>query len=770
MQAIIMAGGEGTRLRPLTCNMPKPLAPLCGRPVLEYILDLLISNSFNKATLTLMYQGEKIVSHFDDNKYNGLTLDYSFEEIPLGTAGCVKLAQSDDEVLVISGDAMCDFDLTSAIEFHRSNNADATIVVKKVIDPREFGLVLFNEQGKITGFIEKPSFSSCVTDMANTGVYILSKSALELIPQDKKSDFAMDIFPQMMKNNMRLFAYEESGYWCDIGDFKSYLRCQADILEGKVACRLNGHRDLYGGVVNESASYRGARINYPCYIGKNVSIGTGAVIEACSVICDNVTIGINSKIHGSVILDGAFIGEHVSCNQSLICSNAKMLTGSCAYENSVVGENAVVGENSVIESEIRVWPQKQIEKNTTVTYDIKYGNANALILDENGISGETNAVITPRLCSDLGGAVASAFNEKVVIVGYKDSNTSKALALAFMSGALASGCDVWNMGDCIESELLYVMQSGNIKSGCYIEAGKITSLKVFAENGLMPTRKQERKIEGGLNRGEYLKAEFASFGALKGTDSMKELYIRSLEGMLPNKFTGICPEFKTGCERVSEILSEIISKRIDINGQKIIFHISGDGKKSSAYTEETGYVFYEKLIVLTAKIYFEQGKDISLPYNFPLVADDLAQRYGRRVLRYYNCSFDNSDSEARKLAGECDFIRDGIKLSLIVLKYLYEKGITLKQATSDIPDFYSTSRYVSVDNSPLKILKRFCTENAGLGEGVAVNENNSRVIIRPSKTGRGVQMFVESFKSETAAELCDKFERMIKNNQDENIQ
>lgn len=770
MQAIIMAGGEGTRLRPLTCNMPKPLAPLCGRPVLEYILDLLISNSFNKATLTLMYQGEKIVSHFDDNKYNGLTLNYSFEEIPLGTAGCVKLAQSDDEVLVISGDAMCDFDLTSAIEYHRSNNADVTIIVKKVIDPREFGLVLFNEQGRITGFIEKPSFSSCVTDMANTGVYILSKSALDLIPQDKKSDFAMDIFPQMMKNNMRLFAYEESGYWCDIGDFKSYLRCQADILEGKVACRLNGHRDLYGGVVNEPASYRGVRINYPCYIGKNVSIGEGSIIEAGSVICDNVTIGMNSKIHGSVILDGTFIGEHVSCNQSIICSNAKMLTGSCAYENSVVGENAVVGENSVVESEIRVWPQKQIEKNTTVTYDIKYGNGHALILDENGISGETNAVITPKLCSDLGGAVASAFIEKAVIVGYKDGKTSKALALAFMSGALASGCDVWNMGNCIEPELVYVMQSGNIKSGCYIEAGKNTNLKVIAENGLMPTRKQERKIEGGLNRGEFLKADFGSFGVLRDTDSMKELYVRSLEGILPNKFSGICPEFKTGCERVSEILTEIIPKRIDTNGQKIIFHISGDGKKSSAYTEETGYVFYEKMIVLAGKIYFEQGKDISLPYNFPLVADDLAQRYGQSVLRYYNCSFDNSDSQARKLAGECDFVRDGIKLSLIVLKYLSENGITLKEATSDIPDFYSTSRYVSVDNSPLKILKRFCTENAGLGEGVAVNENNSRVIIRPSKTGRGVQMFVESFKSETASELCDKFERMIKNNPDENIQ
>ena len=259
MQAIIMAGGEGTRLRPMTCDIPKPLAPLCGKPVLMYILELLQTYSFKKATLTLMYKADRIMETFEDDKYEDVSLDYSIEENPLGTAGCVKLASYEDEVLVISGDAMCDFDLAEAIKFHRQKKADATIIVKKVIDPREFGLVLKNNDGQITGFIEKPSYESCTTDLANTGVYILSKSALDMIESGKKKDFASDIFPSMLERSMKLYAYEEKGYWCDIGDFKSYLHCQQDMLEGKVTCRIDGHRQL-DGIYTRAASFHYNRV------------------------------------------------------------------------------------------------------------------------------------------------------------------------------------------------------------------------------------------------------------------------------------------------------------------------------------------------------------------------------------------------------------------------------------------------------------------------------------------------------------------------------
>jgi len=764
MQAIIMAGGEGTRLRPLTCNMPKPLAPLCGRPVLEYILELLKNNSFEKATLTLMYQGDKIVSHFDDDSFKGISLEYSFEEVPLGTAGCVKLACNDTEVIVISGDAMCDFDLKSAIESHRKNKADATIIVKKVNDPREFGLVLFNNEGRITGFVEKPSFESCTTDMANTGVYILSKSALDLIPDGKKSDFAQDIFPKMLKQGMKVYAYKENGYWCDIGDFKSYLKCQKDMLEGKVACQIYGRRELDGVVTQSTSSYHGVKITAPCFIGRNVSIGSGSVIDAGAVICDDVTIGNNSKIHASVILEGAFLGERVSCNEAVICENAKLLRGASAYECSVVGENAVIGENSTIEAGVRVWQGKQLDRNFTASYDIKYGNAKSISLDDEGVCGETNGAVTPQIAATLGSSIASCCdgNNCAVAVGYKEEVAGKALALAFISGAMSAGATVWDFGECVEPELSYCMGVANAEIGCYVDAGIIAKLKVLSKNGLPPTRKQERKIEGGLNRGEFNRVAFSDFGEYRQSSDIKALYQAELSKMLPIQLTGIRVEFKTSNKRIADLMDKIVLPKIDLNGERIVIHLSSDGKKVSAYTDETGYVFYEKMIILASKIAFEKGQDVALPYSFPAIADDIASKYGRQVFRYFNCSCDLSDDEARNQASQCGFVRDGITLALIILNYFFEKKITLKKAVEEIPQFFSTSRFVSTEKTPSQILKNMCKERAGLSEGVVMKEQDSRVLIRPIKTGKGVMMFVESFKSETASELCDKFEKLIK--------
>ncbi len=236
MQAVIMAGGEGSRLRPLTCDIPKPLVPLCGRPIIEYILDLIGKYKFSKANLTLMYKGEKIIQHFENKKYNNIDIEFSFEDKPLGTAGSVKnaLKNHDEDFLVISGDAMCDFDLSKAINFHKQKNSMATILLKKVNDPREYGLVNINDSGKVESFIEKPSFANCNCDNANTGIYILSSKVLDLIPENTFFDFAMDLFPKMLEKDMPIYGYIENGYWCDIGNFESYVKCQKDILLNKV--------------------------------------------------------------------------------------------------------------------------------------------------------------------------------------------------------------------------------------------------------------------------------------------------------------------------------------------------------------------------------------------------------------------------------------------------------------------------------------------------------------------------------------------------------
>ena len=200
MKAVIMAGGRGTRLRPLTERCPKPMARLCGRPVVEYILELLAKNGVTESVLTLQYLPDQIVSHFPDNSFAGIALSFCEEAQPLGTAGSVKNAagQIGEDLLVISGDALCDFSLREAMDQHAARCADVTIVTARVGDPREYGLVIADSDGHVTGFIEKPSFAQATSELANTGIYILSPHAVEMIPDGQIFDFAADLFPRML--------------------------------------------------------------------------------------------------------------------------------------------------------------------------------------------------------------------------------------------------------------------------------------------------------------------------------------------------------------------------------------------------------------------------------------------------------------------------------------------------------------------------------------------------------------------------------------------
>ena len=759
MKAVIMAGGEGTRLRPLTCNLPKPLAPLCGKPVVEYILELLKKHNFMDVAFTLRYQGDKIVSHFDDNSYNGVSLSYSFESEPLGTAGSIKKAVgTSDEVLVISGDAMCDFNLTSAIEFHKKSNAKATIIVKKVSDPREYGLILADDNGRVRSFLEKPSYESCITDLANTGVYILSREALELIP-DGEADFAQDIFPKMLKQGLDIYAFQDTGYWCDIGDFYSFIQCQRDILDGLVDCEIDGHKTLDGIITNSTSEFKGARITPPVFIGRNVKIASGAVIDAGSVISDDVTICRGAKIHGGILLDGVYIGEKVTCNEAVICENAKLLSSSAVYEGGIVGENAVICENSIVEAGVKIWAGKHLDSNTVATYDIKYGHAKQLCIDDEGVCGETNGEITPQVASVLGSSIASS--GKKIGIGYKGTPPARALAYALISGIMSAGGEAWNVGECLETELDFAMRNASLDLGCYVDSGVITKLKIISENGLPLTRKQERKIEAGLNRSEYNKVGFNDFGNLIDVPSLRDLYANELSSIVPKKLNGIKAEVNTSNPRISEVCNRVLNPINDKSGERIVFHISSDGRKMSAFTEDLGYVFYEKLILLCCQSYFQKGEDVAMPYSAPAIADELAKRYGSTVFRYYNCPVDNSDIEARTLASKILFTRDALTMMLVLLNNLTERKISLAQAIEELPKFTATNRFVSIEKSPSAVLKSLCNERGGLNEGVIASDNYGRVLIRPVKTGKGVMMFVESFKSETATEICDFYEKLL---------
>lgn len=770
MRAIIMAGGEGSRLRPLTETMPKPMAKLCGKPVVHFILDLLAQHGCTEAVFTLRYKAEQIEQLFEECEYKGIKLSFSREDEPLGTAGCVRKAAKGftDDFVVISGDALCDFDLGAALAFHKKSKAEATIITKQVNDPREYGLVI-SQDGRINGFSEKPSFLGCVSDHANTGVYILNPSVLELIPDGKMWDFARDVFPRMLKEELMLMAYPEQGYWCDIGDLTTYSTSQLDILNGLVRCTIAG-RKLADGVYSQSKIPDSTVIIPPCYIGSNVEIGENCVIEA-TVIGNNTSIGQNSRVYNSIILDGSFLGSDVKLNGTIICENAKLKQGAIAQEGSVVGQNSVVGENSSLAVDVKVYQGKVIESGQDVHKDVIQGTKTRTELHENGITGTTNIEITPEFAARLGCALSTVCGGALMIAADKCAS-AVCLKNAVLSGFVSTGRNAYDLG-CATVPIM--IETGKFVENdiiVHVSGGMRTTFTIRDKHGLTLTRLQERALEGAINRSEYRSASWGSFGKTRRIKYAGEIYAEHLKKHAG--FKSRYPVFlncnnKELAKLIAPVFGEIGEAPDGMGRERLVVTLNRDGSRAEFRIsgEKDELITHDKLILLAAVNLLSQGKDIALPADFAAAADALAGSFGRRVHRFFSCSNDKSDTLARELAAQQQFLFDGAVLALNVLGWVSKNGITLTEACQALPAFNRESRVVSIKCPPQRILSRLCDNNTGIGEGIYFGQGSHHVLLRSNKKGNALFVYAESARQETAQALCDDVEKLVKQLADE---
>ncbi|HET7044241.1 MAG TPA: NDP-sugar synthase, partial [Gaiellaceae bacterium] len=312
MKAVVMAGGEGTRLRPLTSNQPKPMVPVCGKPCMEHILELLAAHGFEEVVVTVAFLPQAIRSYFGSGEGLGLEIEYSVEESPLGTAGSVRLAAPalDDTFLVISGDALCDIDLSKIVEFHREKGAAVTIGLKAVDDPLEFGIVVTDEDGRVERFLEKPSWGQVFSDTINTGIYVLEPEVLRHIPTDRPYDFSKELFPLLLEMGRPIYGYVCDGYWQDIGNLDQYRQANFDALDEKVRLQVPGIR-LRGNVwVGEGAAIDDLEsIEGPAFVGNYTRIAPGATVGPYSVLGASVTLREHARTIRSVVDQATYIGR-----------------------------------------------------------------------------------------------------------------------------------------------------------------------------------------------------------------------------------------------------------------------------------------------------------------------------------------------------------------------------------------------------------------------------------------------------------------------------
>ena len=349
MKGIIMAGGAGSRLRPLTCDLPKPMVPVMNRPVMQYSIDLFRKYGINVIGATLQYLPGMIQEYFGGGEQDSISLHYFIEDRPLGTAGSVKNAQEilDDTFIVLSGDALTNIDLEKAVEFHRKNQSIATLVLKKVEIPLEYGVVMTQEDGRIVRFLEKPGWGEVFSDTVNTGIYILEPQVLEYFEPGVKFDFSRDLFPRLLEDKQPMFGYVTEEYWCDVGDTNSYLQAHFDIMDGSVGFKPDA-KEIEDGIWVEEGVYihPSAKLEAPCYIGRNTRIEEGVNLHPFTVIGENNCIGKYSSIKRSVLWNHNNIGRNVEIRGTILCDNTRIGNDCSIFEGCAVGRIPICRKES----------------------------------------------------------------------------------------------------------------------------------------------------------------------------------------------------------------------------------------------------------------------------------------------------------------------------------------------------------------------------------------------------------------------------------------
>jgi mannose-1-phosphate guanylyltransferase len=355
MQAVILAGGEGTRLRPLTSTIPKPVVPLGDRPFIVHMLEWLKGHGVDDVVLSCGHLASGVRNVLGDGEGVGMRLRYVEEAHPLGTAGPVKLAEPllDERFLVLNGDVLTDLDVTAQLAAHEASGAKATLALIGVEDPSAYGLVRLNDAGAVREFVEKPPADQIDTNLINAGCYVLEREVLDAIAPDTKTSFEREVFPALIGNG--LYGFPQQGYWLDIGTPERYLEATFDILEQNVDTAVG--RDMGAAYLSVPESVEsGGRVVPPALVEESVTIAEGARVGSLAVLGHHVRVGAGAVVERAVVLQGAEIGEGAVVRDCIVAAGARIGDHTIVDGGAVIGEGVVIGPHNHLSCGARVFP------------------------------------------------------------------------------------------------------------------------------------------------------------------------------------------------------------------------------------------------------------------------------------------------------------------------------------------------------------------------------------------------------------------------------
>ncbi|AEV67295.1 mannose-1-phosphate guanyltransferase [Acetivibrio clariflavus] len=809
MKAIIMAGGEGSRLRPLTCDLPKPMVPVMNIPIMEHIINLLKKHGITEIGVTLMYLPQKIKDYFGNGSHFGVNIQYFTEDVPLGTAGSVKNAGDflDETFIVISGDSLTDMDITKAIEFHREKKSKATIVLTRVDVPLEYGVVITDKNGTITGFLEKPSWGEVFSDTVNTGTYILEPEIMDYLEQGKKTDFSQDLFPLLLEKKEPMFGYVMSGYWCDIGDLQAYLQAHYDVLDGKVKINTT-LTEVKKGIWVGSGSIidSHATLNAPCVIGDNCRIGSGAVIDSYSVLGSNNVVEDESTIKRSVLWNGNYIEYGSEIRGAILCNKINLKHYARIFENAVVGDNCVINERAIIKPNIRIWPQKTVDPLAIVDRNIIWGSKHSkTIFGENGLSGIINVDISPEFATRLGAAYGSIFKKgSKVIVSSTTSNSARMFKHAFISGMLSVGVEVFNMSSLLTPISRHAISFLAVEGGIHIKLSDDNPNKLRVDfmdaKGASISRVMERKIENAFFREDFKRCSGEEISRLNNITDFKNYYVRSIlneidTDAIRNSSPKVCivspSDFvisivvpmltDIGCKVASfssSNLNEIdtIVDKIKTNDANFAAFIDSNGE-TLVLVDKNGKIVKDDLFLsLTSLISFKSnpGSKVVVPITAPSIIETMAEKYNGKVVRtktspqavmeqmLNNNLFKNKENMDQFLLNF-----DALAGLIKILEFLCVKNTTLSDILKEIPDFYVSKKKIFCPwELKGRVMRTLITEKDSekveLLDGVKFIMENGWALVLPDADLPLCRIYSEGESPSVADMISEKYLEKIK--------
>src|SRR6266576_3330921 len=756
-----MAGGEGTRLRPMTANQPKPLLPVANRPIMEHVLRLLRRHGFDETVVTVQFLAALVRNYFGDGEEFGMSLQYATEEMPLGTAGSVRNAEDalrDEPFLVISGDALTDMDLTGLVRFHKEKGALVTVALAKVPNPLEFGIVITQEDGQIQRVLEKPTWGQVFSDTVNTGLYVMEPEVLAEVPPGQVVDWSADVFPKLLDRGAPLYGYVSDSYWEDVGTHESYLKAQADVLAGRVQTDIAGFEVSPGVWVAEGAEVdTDAVLTGPLCIGDYAKIEAGAHLREYTVIGSNVVVKEGAFLHRAVVHNNVYIGQGATLRGCVIGKNTDVMRLARIEEGAVVGAECVIEPEAYLSAGVKVYPFKTIEAGAVVNTSVIWeSRGQRTLFGPRGVSGLINVEITPELCVRLASAYATTLKKGAVVTTSRDvSRAARAFKRAVQGALNASAIDVMDL----EAQPLPVARFRTARS----EAGGGIALRTtpgnpqsidiifLDERGAELSQAAARKLERVFSRQEYRRAFPGEIASLSYPPRVVESYAAEL--VQSADMTGVREaELKVVVDcaggTASLVLPELLG-RIGLEALTVNNRLDEGSPTQSLAQVRAGMQRLSELVA-------SSRADFGVRFD----------QVGERIQPADDTIF-GADGRGGFVVPEFSRTLDGIAAFARLLGLVARTRLTLSQIDARIPRAHLLKRSMPTPWAAKGSVMRTVVEAAGGREmdttdGVRVIESNGDwVLVLPDPADAVTHLWAEGPDADSAQALLDEWAAVV---------